>query len=76
MEKTWNTSRWENRVFAFILGISEVNAYLVWKFFGGNTESLLEFRKQLAFELVFNEEGDDSDSDGDGRDSKRRKLCS
>ena len=76
LEKTWHTSRWENRVFAFILGISEVNAYLAWKFFGGNTESLLEFRKQLAFELVFNEEGDDSNSDGDGGDSKRRKLRS
>ena len=53
-----------------------MNAYLAWKLFVGSTESLLEFRKKLAFELVFDGEGDDSDDAGDGRGSKRPKLRS
>ena len=29
IEDTWVTDRWECRVFAFILAISEVNAFLI-----------------------------------------------
>ena len=28
IEETWDTKRWENRVLAFIIAITEVNAYL------------------------------------------------
>ena len=31
LEETWKTTRWENRIFAFILAVSEVNAYLAMR---------------------------------------------
>ncbi|KAG7350891.1 transposase IS4 [Nitzschia inconspicua] len=33
LEETWVTHRWENRAFAFILAITEVNAYLAMRYF-------------------------------------------
>jgi hypothetical protein len=52
LEKSWKTSRWENRVFAFVLAICEVNAYLARIYFGKETEVQLEFKKKLCFELI------------------------
>ena len=43
-----------NRVFAFILAVSEVNAYLEMKYFGELKMTQLEFRKNLAFEFIHN----------------------
>ena len=34
LEETLKTKRWENRVFAFILAVSEVNAYLAMRYLG------------------------------------------
>ena len=33
LEESWSTRRWANRVFAFILGVSEVNAMLAEAYF-------------------------------------------
>jgi hypothetical protein len=33
IKDTWRTTRWEIRVFAFIIAISEVNAFLAIRFF-------------------------------------------
>lgn len=58
IEETWLTHRWENRVFAFLLAISEVNAFLAFKYFiwsKTDTTTLLQFRKCLARELIFND---------------------
>ena len=33
LEEIWLMNRWENKVFAFILVITEVNAYLALQFF-------------------------------------------
>ena len=33
LEESWATRRWSNRVFAFILGVSEVNAMLAEAYF-------------------------------------------
>ena len=34
LEETWNTTRWGNFVFAFILAVSEVNVYLAMRYLG------------------------------------------
>jgi hypothetical protein len=58
IEETWRTHRWANRVFAFILAISEVNCFLAFRCFIWEKKDkmeLLHFRKQLALALIFNE---------------------
>jgi hypothetical protein len=60
IEDTWLTQRWECRVFAFILAVSEVNAFLVLRYFVyGNDKNeaptLLAFRRRLAWQLIQNE---------------------
>eukprot|EP00957_Ditylum_brightwellii_P099414 7572870-Ditylum_brightwellii.AAC.1 len=82
-EKSWVTAFWENRVFAFVLAISEVNAWLAKQYFvaGENYITLLQMRTQLVSELVCNpyldiigETGDDVTENFDtGRNSKR--IC-
>ena len=54
LETTWVTQRWANRVFAFVMGICEVNAYLAMKAFDHWDESFLSFRKKLAKSLIDN----------------------
>lgn len=52
LEASWATTRWENRVFAFILGVSEVNAYLGRSYYGSDMETQIQFRQRLAFDLI------------------------
>ena len=61
IEDTWLTQRWEVRVFVFtfILAVSEVNLFLVvrWFVYGNSKEAtpkLLTFRRQLAWQLINN----------------------
>jgi hypothetical protein len=54
IESTWVTRRWPIRVFSFILGISEVNAYLGWVYFKQERLEYMAFRKQLAKALIHN----------------------
>ena len=60
IEDTWMTDRWECRVFAFILDISEVNAFLILRYFfycGLHQEGMpgiLEFRRKLAWKIINN----------------------
>ena len=54
LEETWKTTRWENRVFAFDLVVSEVNAYLSMIYFGELKMTQSQFRKKLAFQLIQN----------------------
>ena len=65
IEDTWATHFWPNRQFAFLLAISEVNAYKAFKYFVWKNEKSSEsskntifdlhtFRKTLAFELINN----------------------
>jgi hypothetical protein len=52
-EESWATNRWENRVFAYILATSEINAYLCRSYFGGSAhETQFEFRQKLCFDLI------------------------
>ena len=58
IEGTIKTHCWENRVFSFLLAISEVNAYLAMKEFVWEDKKILtlhEFRRKLALELINNE---------------------
>lgn len=58
IEETWQTHRWANRVFAFIISITETNTYLAFRFFVWKKKDvlfLLEFRKILAFAFINNE---------------------
>ena len=60
LEETWLTLRWVIRVFTFILAVTEVNVYLVLKFFvfvgdkAGDLEKYLEFRRLLAWMFIDN----------------------
>ena len=56
LEVVWATKRWANRVFAFLLSITEVNCFLAQSHFTDRESgSMLEFRKQLAYELIEND---------------------
>jgi hypothetical protein len=58
IEETWFTKRWECKVFAFILGITEVNVFLAYRYFvwsNPNEYTMLQFRKKLARALICNE---------------------
>ena len=53
--ETWDTVHWKNCVFAFIIAITEVNAYLTIAQFHGNQEDFEIFERKLAQELIHNE---------------------
>ena len=56
LEVVWATKRWANRVFAFLLSITEVNCFLAQSHFTDRKSgSMLEFRKQLAYKLIEND---------------------
>ena len=54
LEASWTTTRWENRVFSYVLGTSEVNAYLSRSYFASSDhETQFQFRQNLSRELLF-----------------------
>ena len=55
LEVVWATKWWPNRLFAFILSVTEVNAMLAYKHFcKEEVDGMLGFRKFLAEALVCN----------------------
>ena len=55
MEVVWATKQWPNRVFCFLLSITEVNYFLAESYFTGRkSDSVLDFWKRLSFELIEN----------------------
>jgi hypothetical protein len=55
LETVWGTKWWPNRVFAFLLAITEVNCRLAMiSFYSAETTSTLEFRKKFAKALIDN----------------------
>jgi Transposase IS4 len=55
LEVIWATKRWANRVFAFLLAISEVNVKLASEYFNDKEKlSMLAFRKLFAKCLIYN----------------------
>ena len=71
LEETWKTKRWANCVFAFILAVSEVNAYLAMRYFGELKMTQLEFWKKLDFEFIHNTLKSGTEEE---RPDKRRKT--
>ena len=56
LEVVWATKRWPNRVFAFLMSITEVNCYLAESYFTSRkSNSMLDFRKSLSHQLIENE---------------------
>ena len=56
LEGVWATKRWPNRVFAFLMSITEVNCYLAESYFTSRkSNSMLDFRKSLLHQLIENE---------------------
>ena len=55
LEVVWAMKWWPNRVFAFLLSITEVNCFLAEYYFTNHTsDSMMSFRKSIAFELIEN----------------------
>jgi hypothetical protein len=55
LEVVWATKWWPNRVFAFLLAITEVKCQLAMRhFYGAEYKSTLEFRKSFAEALIKN----------------------
>jgi hypothetical protein len=56
IEHTITTTRWEIRVFSFLLAVSEVNAYLAYRFFckPDPVPTLQQFRHKLGWQLIKN----------------------
>jgi hypothetical protein len=56
IEHTITTTRWEMCVFSFVLAVTEVNAYLAYRFFcrPDPVPTLQQFRHKLAWELIKN----------------------
>jgi hypothetical protein len=72
IEETWVTHCWENRVFAFLLAITEINLFYLYRYFIWEPEEripLLRFRRRLAKALIYNE---DLDSDSPRRGKRKR----
>ena len=56
LKVVWATKRWANRVFAFLLSITEVNCFLAeLHFMDRKSGSMMEFQKQLVYELIEND---------------------
>ena len=60
IEDTWINDWWECRLFAFILAISEVNTFLILRYFdycvlySEGMPMLLEFHQKLSWKLINN----------------------
>ena len=76
LEGKWKTTRWSNRVFAFILAVSEVNAYLTMRYFGELNITQLKFWKKIAFKLIHNtlESGTEEERPERRRNTRRNTL--
>ena len=59
IEETWVTHRWPNRVFSFLLAVTEVNIFKAFNYFVWTKdqapESNLAFRKLLALSFINND---------------------
>jgi Transposase IS4 len=75
-EESWATKSWENRVFAFLVAVTEVNIMLATKYFYGNDiSSQLAFRKQFSKELIFNKYIQQEVVSGLRRSKRKSIIC-
>ena len=56
MENVWGTIFWEDRVFTFLFSVPKINTYKPHHHFKECPESsILDFRFELAFQMILNE---------------------
>ena len=53
LDNTQSTTRWDDRFFAFIIGLIKINAFLEMRFFSKPDVTFINFRKRLAYGLIF-----------------------
>lgn len=76
IERTWDTKYWPNRIFAFLLAVTEVNVNLIlMNIYNSEATEQLVFRKLLAQELINNEYLSDSSNNMVVTRSKRRDIA-
>ena len=76
LEASWGTTIWENRVFSFILAISEVNAFLGRRYFHDvEAELQIDFRRKLSMELIMYMDELDDDRNNVQGPITRRMAC-
>ena len=69
IEEQWRTQRWPNRIFQFLLGVTEVNFnFLIASYFGSELKEQVPFRYKLGNELVNNPYGT---AIGESKEEKR-----
>jgi hypothetical protein len=74
IEETWKTVYWPNRVFAFILGVTGVNTQRAYEYFGlHDKQSNLEFRRELATEMIYNPESPEVEEDHQSKERSCKK---
>jgi hypothetical protein len=75
LEETWFTTRWANRVFAYLMATSEVNTNLAETEFGHSKmrRPQLEFRRLLAKDLIENAYHQEASKPPSSRSSKRKR---
>jgi hypothetical protein len=74
LEGTWTTYRWPVHVFAFILGITEVNTYLAWVYFTGAKIEFMAFRRRLAHSLIYNKFVQSARVENEERRGRKRRA--
>ena len=75
LEVVWATKYWPNRVFSFLLGVTEVNVNLATTYFcGQNKKGQIEFRKLLAKTLIFNTYYDEEQDKTPDKKRKQRDF--
>jgi hypothetical protein len=81
IEETWKTHRWVLRVLAFFLAVSEVNAFLCFRYFVWNKLNRMyfhAFRRALSIEMMENthdEQDGVQDSNSEPRRSPRQTTA-
>ena len=73
LENLWGNNFWDDRVFTFLSSVTEINAYKLHHHFKKCPErSILDFRFELAFQMILNEL---PGSISNPEDFKKRKRC-
>jgi hypothetical protein len=78
LEDSWTTTRWEIRVFTFLLALTEVNIYLAMRYFVWTSDeamTLVAFRRKLSAALIDNHWLPGEYGDGDGGDVGLDTKC-
>lgn len=79
-EETWKTIWWANRVFSFLIALTEVNAYNTFRFWNWSTPAyakkeptLLQFFRRLALDLIYNDFLEEETKDTSSKLRKRKR---